>query len=633
MTNPQSSPVIGITSDLDTEPRPIIDLANAKNLLYLPEDCLIAIIRKMPVHNLLAIATTCKRLRTIAHIVFKSTPANRILDIRQRINNGNPLSVHKLEQYLQQFGHYITEIQLDLSDGNDKKYQALMPYRQPIMQQIIRHCSGTLRKLHLNCFVLNSMNLMDTEIVLQAMELFRNLTHLKLENCGSLKKCLPLIAAAKELSLLYDRFSDTDLQLNIPNLTELTINGYFKQLQLIQGFIQRHLKHLKKFRSEVISLNYENIIRKMVHTEDLYIRTQNVIVDSETDSNPFDLPILRKFTFRYREQNLNRWIHKMAISSFTSKSLQEFSFSGPIDDLLIESISKFTNLKMLRLYGFCELGVSNNSVIKSLTNLTKLNSFTGHYYIAKYLYSLGPINYLHIFNYDQNPDFVEIINNFHTLHELKITECHPNLPIFGPIAYNFNVWNSKNLKQLQRFTYKYDDRGILCDSPPKDGANEWLNYLGTTKSQFTLETIEIDNCVVNVDTFVVLRQFPNLRSLTIGYATDEHLNMICNLKQLNQLALYSNTCNITWNGVLNCIKHLPNIHKLKYRLDRKRSGLILNSSIYNQLVDIFRKRNIQFIFEFAKFDAGYPFNYADNANFNDEFVQIVIICLSEREKF
>lgn len=86
-----------------------------RNILDLPDDCLIAILRILSLKNLYFVALTCTRLNAIAHTVFKLKPDNKVLDIRQYLTDGNqngtPITnIHGLVQFLMHFGYYIHEI-------------------------------------------------------------------------------------------------------------------------------------------------------------------------------------------------------------------------------------------------------------------------------------------------------------------------------------------------------------------------------------------------------------------------------------------------------------------------------------------------------------------------------------------
>lgn len=141
-------------------------------LTDLNDDCLIAILERLPPHHLGAIASTSTRLQSIAQYVFECNELHGHFDMSLMRRAFGVSAIAATARHFHHFGHLITEIILfDTSTGDTR----LPP---SILHDILTRSRCTLRTLHAKDITLCPM------IRAPPRPIFPHLCDLKLDGCS-----------------------------------------------------------------------------------------------------------------------------------------------------------------------------------------------------------------------------------------------------------------------------------------------------------------------------------------------------------------------------------------------------------------------------------------------------------------
>lgn len=222
---------------------PEIVAENGKQLLELPDDCLIDICRHLSLENLGSLALTCSRLHAIASQTFSLKPENKRVDIHQLLRAFGPNSSEKIERFFQSFGSLLCDVTLDLTDASYVSIAALAPMNEPIFNFIAKHCNGgALESIRMSRITLTSPH---SE---ELLRLFSQLKKIRLDYCCGFSKVL---SVSKECVHLHisgrDWTSDFELNCHFPNLETFILRYNYiimsKEFNAnCTDFLQRHTK-------------------------------------------------------------------------------------------------------------------------------------------------------------------------------------------------------------------------------------------------------------------------------------------------------------------------------------------------------------------------------------------------------
>lgn len=185
-----------------------------RNLVDLPDDCLIQIFQNLTVAELSSVASTCNRFKTIARDVFPSVHKSNCLEI----DINSVARRRQASSILQNFGDLVTTVKVIFYHKNHPNF-----YNISVYNLMLKYCTGTLNKLELNnCKILQPGKIAD------ATALFRNTKELVVYNSPAIDSSF--LSAAPELTRLslngfLPTRAVTFLANQYPQLEALTLNN------------------------------------------------------------------------------------------------------------------------------------------------------------------------------------------------------------------------------------------------------------------------------------------------------------------------------------------------------------------------------------------------------------------------
>lgn len=216
-------------------------------LLDLNDDCLIAILRRVSLVELVLIAGTCQRLQRLSQDVFGFNRQFLCVNLPLLITNLESTTSMEIyfEEHFRHFGHLVTQISAPWPPYSNEqaRYEAMMPIA---LNAISSYCSGG----NLEVLILHGFK-MTLATDGKAQQLFAGLKKIKLVSCGG--NWWPLLAASKECQDL--RFSNptciSEFHFDLPKLESFSLFFYdddFSDDEFdlmipgLEGFLLRHNK-------------------------------------------------------------------------------------------------------------------------------------------------------------------------------------------------------------------------------------------------------------------------------------------------------------------------------------------------------------------------------------------------------
>lgn len=227
------------------------DAEDEKQLLDLPDDCLIDICRYLPLEDLTSLAVTCTRLHTVGRQTFPLAPGNKYVDVKQMLRTLGANAMEKIERFFQVFGDLLSEISLDLTDGenNSNANGDFSSFNEPIFNLVTKHCDEEA----LTAFRGHGITLR-TPNEEKMLRLFGRLKTITLIDCPMAVDALSVSKHCQHLSLSADTFNDVS-DLHFPQLEGFDIVGYNWPFVAAHNancakFLLRH-SHLKALNMEI----------------------------------------------------------------------------------------------------------------------------------------------------------------------------------------------------------------------------------------------------------------------------------------------------------------------------------------------------------------------------------------------
>lgn len=159
-------------------------------LMDLNDDCLLHLLRFLPLTDLNSIGLTCHRLRALVDMTYIHRRQMKCFNVtkmteRYSTNRNFNHSMEHINGYLNKFGKIIVHIDFENEFGNVNK----------IFASIVMFCSDELKSLKLYNTGLKS------ETILNFRKIFSNLTKLELTKQPDLTKILPICSNLNTLSI------------------------------------------------------------------------------------------------------------------------------------------------------------------------------------------------------------------------------------------------------------------------------------------------------------------------------------------------------------------------------------------------------------------------------------------------
>lgn len=184
-----------------------------KQILDLPNECLIVICRDLSLNDLISVGATCTRLKAIA---FCRRPANKIVNVKQFQQAAGLLPLrprNRIDWFFLAFGDSLVDVTIDSSRSD---------FRQEAFQLMTKHCcDGALKAFRGRWIKLKSPHSAEMR------RLFSGLKIIQLNVCKMVEDVFSVSQECQELVLYRQslRCGDIDLMssLHFPKLRSLDI--------------------------------------------------------------------------------------------------------------------------------------------------------------------------------------------------------------------------------------------------------------------------------------------------------------------------------------------------------------------------------------------------------------------------
>lgn len=524
------------------------------NLLDLNDDCLIEILRLLPVDDLNSVASACTQLNAIARTVFQLRPtAERTLEVKRLHKNGRrTVNETKVWQMLKNFGDLLNEIGSDeYGPRRSAKFNATL------IETASKYCNGgRLQTLRIGPVQLTS------RVISCGAELFEHLHSFYYDGCADPDKdaCDQLLPFCKKLEVLHlsrIKFSESFHELNFPNLTELVFTALHSTLAVaIVPFLLRHKLTIKKLNlGNILHFNLATL-EQMTALEELdlclvhprYVQADDCAV-AQLQLKKIGVALGHQFDCKFVAQQAD-W-------------LEHIDVVDQVDDSFVESLKQCQNLVSLRAAGSTRILQNLN---KSMGTLTHLD--------------------LNLTNTPVDNEFAHALNQFSNVHTLAI-KC---------LNGGFMANDTPSLCRLEK----------LVDFSFHGGAHIALDWLKAFSAPHTVQSIrlEVFGVIDDIEYLRTLKRFVNLKAFTFVAQADcllTTLNAIPVMDELVELRLTITDAasamsfdtpifsDYTWDIILNLAKRLPKLRSLQFK--REHETCIFDLDVYLGLAEIFRARD------------------------------------------
>lgn len=557
------------TSAKSSEPQPS-KLKTIKKIEFieLNDDCLIHLLRYLPLKDLNAMSVTCHQLYEInARNVYKYQSSLKTYDIEAMTRRCHPKDLSKIESYLNRFGYLIQHIDFNMLILN-KRHDLLFTF-------ISKYCLAELKSLSIS-----NVNL-QSRTVLIGRPIFANLTKLETDNNLNWTAIFPLCANLKELHLLIEReHTPFEFNYDFPQLKVLTIklkdignNEEFPSRFNVQNFV--NLKSLSLTLPNMVCVSN---IKQLLDLKELYL---NIIASWDLLSLGA-LSKLEKIEIK-TEANLN--FSQFLCQSASVHTLQHLSIKRcSLNEPFIDGLSRFHHLRHLNL------------------NTTMSTTLIADNVWAK-LHQLNAIIKLEIDDDTETSEkfLKHLTGAHHTLHECesltrRLTDRFvAHLTQFDNLTELFLGWLTVDIVDWQPFQRLTKLRQITLMNIGMDFSNQvQLNVLKNLAPFNTLEKIEFSGAV-NIDAELIqtIKLFSNLKTLVLcSMLRLPSANVKIAMQQLSHITdftMLGRTMDDSIEAFMELVEHWPTIDYLKLGHLQFSTDFVY---IRNKLTQILKNRNI-----------------------------------------
>lgn len=567
-------------------------ITNRTEFMDMNDDCLLHIFKKLPPHNLYAIASTCIRLQALARTTFNSKINNQYLDLAMMVKEHLPYPKNYIDNFLRTFGDLIKEIDFNV-DNMPLRYQLA---NSEMFISLAAYCGGgRLEKLRLINIALSS------EQIFKASKLLCGLKTIHLNNSNRRNQCdmIALISECDEL-VVHPYCSDQSIApvlrsaCNFPNLEKLSITIGEDDFDRIECFLGRHqrLKFLKlKFdvyrRREVNVFNLEAVGHCKL-LEFLDVDGYSITLVGMPLKSAVDLPHLKYL--KIANHNTAMGVEHF-LNAAASSSLQhlDISIAVLLDSNLLQRTDAFRNLRTLCVIDLADYANADRlfqlNNLKVLTKFELLDGYAMQSSVTIYLNNLGSIDTLTALTLSGGTfdNFtIEGLVRFTNLRELRLIEME-----LRNIAETISNVHWTMLQRIDKLmTFEFTSYSVL------PFIVKFLQHLGSIDSlECLLFNVRED---LNDECAAAIGRFQNLRILAIQTVTSTStvgifLKLVKQFEKLEQLKLQNSV--VDWKRLINLIETMPRLCIIK-------CANWINLRAYNNLIEIGQRLNKKLIIEF-----------------------------------
>lgn len=556
-----------------TSKRPRFEPANdGTRLTDLNDDCLISIFRHLRLRDLNAVSATCKRFRAIAiNHVYRYQPSLQHFDIGRLVRR---YGVEDARCYLQQFGQLIQHIDFDNGIFLDLPNFICT---EEIFTLIVEWCMIGLKSLQTRKLYLDSKTISYTSSI------FSNLTKLETDNHLNLDAILPKCAKLTELYLWITENPNEipySLAYNFPGLKTLVITVLDeKQIQQAQWLLKSKVKlflnnHLNLTRLTLeLPYDFDFIdIGQLKHLEELCLRIKQRFHHDSSQLEPLNnLSKLRKVEMRFKDRSIYSKFLKQSASSQTLEHLKLIWFEW--DEEFVDGLSRFQNLRSLRLYGAVNLLPDISSEISQRLNPFKhLNEIhfrsVKHECARKFLNFLtGAVQSIRSLTLSNPKDLRGVDDEYiSTLAKFVYLQ---NLHL----GFASSFCNEINCQPFQRLTRL---KKLLLTNVKTDSSDQFLeNILTNLGSRDSLKVIKVKGFTASEEFITTIGNFVNLSELSlfnIGNVLLHHLGAFGQLKLIRlfeaeiEVTIQHISSDFTINSIVSLTEKWPRLELFDLRM-------------------------------------------------------------------
>lgn len=473
-------------------------------LLDLPDNCLIEIVRRLALHDLASIALTCQRLKAIAERTFTAQIADFSFraEIFKRVTSSsdiNTTAIH-IDHCLKQFGHLLTHINYSPSRYVLMLQSGIAESSELIFYHLVRHCGATLQSLRVNNWHLIHLVATDVCDYFHALKkLVLNATSNGLEHYVELKIVCIEINVRGSFS---DRNVDENFVVSKVITIDLAATDWFDH---IEWFIVQH-KELKLIKisaprspSLIVTLYRELCFRSTLRASDRikilnYLRRCRNAYSAQLEPQP----ICNNFK---ENINGNCWRQLDGLISAAAGTLEHLEMNSCyVTGFYIQVLAKCRALRTLKLNVTKNYKIRGEwSHLEDLKQLSVLHLIDADDIITNFLGHLGStitLKYLSLTSYSSAIG-VHALGRFSHLRRLHLKD------VANLVGDDFN-----QLQNLRSLVSLKISQGYFCIA-------QFLQNLGSTQSLKCLE-VDKDYLVLCDNIHRILGRFRNLSVLRLG---------------------------------------------------------------------------------------------------------------------
>lgn len=353
------SATVAINDSLTANAEPPIAPSKIE-IINLNDDCLINIFRRLRTADLNAIASTCERFRENARVVFNLTQSTDLNVLDQRI--GVDLEINR---YLQNFGHFMRSIILDLS------YRGIRYFvrNEEIFRSIMMNCgNGQLETLRL----IGIQQRMPSDLLVQSQYLFGQLRRVQLHMCANINEILDMVGdECTDLNVCCWKGSkEFFAHRYFPHLEKFSFRILMScedrkyKIENLQPFIERH-PDLKSIKFHV-PVNFDiAIFQQFKQLEQLHLFEIRSSIDAL-----ISLTNLRRLLLESESIDIGNFLNQ----SESTECMENLSIvKYRMGSTFINGLNRFKNLRVLRLFHVRLFTYNNFNMLKEFNQLRELH--------------------------------------------------------------------------------------------------------------------------------------------------------------------------------------------------------------------------------------------------------------------
>lgn len=526
---------------------------NFFDLLSLPDDGIIAILRHVSLDDLGSIGLSCVRLYWIAREVFVLNEANRYYHINcmnkikriglqmceiddytnhivngvqqrefDRLNRQQPCNAEtRVKQNLVVFGdlihdlifQYVSEVTIESASRKKTDEHIFHSGNQRLFEDVIENCSDELKVLEISCIKWTP------ELAAKAEPLLRRLTMLESFYCDNAELMLPLLKECMDLIIAGTINRDYFLsdypklkRLTLINVSSVSFGGFESQLE---AFLVRH-KNLRQLKLNIFKIDVTTI-GHMQELEELSLEFECPIQSDGLSA--FECHCLKKLILAANGYEISQFIlwiaNSAAIDSLEYLEIQQSKLSAEA----VAALNRFNKLEILQL---SDIELSTSNALRHFQNAAQLKQLVLAFNSAANI-ELPPIRNIpmpsleriNISGFHIGAEFIQALGRLPKLSHMRLRQIEFKEDVDVTEKRMF-----RNVNQLK----KLDTDGTIT---------EFLQYLGSTESLISFKVFQgiIDNDFVGG-----LCRYRNLLELEIRDSEFSHIDRTqVELRHLNGL--------------------------------------------------------------------------------------------------